>query len=144
MDSDYIKQSRAVAQLVITSQRIFKAVTTLVRRFELTESQYNALRVLRGAAKRDESLTQADLAERLIASRANTTWILDKLAARKLIQRKEHADRRKNIVEITPAGKKLLAKIDPEFAGLLSAVLGDVSTSELESLLKITGKFRFD
>lgn len=144
MDSNYLKQSRAIAQLVITSQRIFKAVTSLVRRHELTESQYNALRILRGATKREEELTQAELAERLIASRANTTWILDKLETRKLIRRKGHSDRRKNLVEITAAGQKLLTKIDPEFEELLGTILADVSSTELESLLAITGKFQFD
>lgn len=140
----YLAQSRAIAQLVIASQRIFKSVTALVRRYDLTESQYNALRILRGAGKRGESLAQAELAERLIASRANTTWILDKLESRKLVVRKGHTDRRKNLVEITPGGAELLSRIDPEFESLLRVILGDVSAGELESLLKITAKFNFE
>jgi DNA-binding MarR family transcriptional regulator len=123
---------------------LYKAVTGLVRRFELTESQYNALRVLRGAERREEDLTQAELAERLIASRANTTWILDKLEERRLIRRKGHSDRRKNLVEITSAGHKLLAKIDPEFEKLLTDILGDVTDAELEDMLATIGKFRFN
>lgn len=144
MTDTYLKRSRAVARMVLTSQQIYKAVTALVRRHELTESQYNALRILRGAEKRDEELTQAELAERLIASRANTTWILDKLADRKFIRRKGHSDRRKNLVEITAAGHRMLDKIDPEFADLLQRVLGEVSDAELESLMGITEKFSFD
>jgi len=144
MSETYLKQSRAVARLILTSQQLYKAVTALVRRSDLTESQYNALRVLRGADKRGEELTQAELAERLIASRANTTWILDKLEERKLIRRKGHEDRRKNLVEITPAGQRLLARIDPEFETLLAGVLEDVSQTELDTLLGIIGKFHFD
>lgn len=144
MDSDYFRQSRAVAQLVLTANQVFKSVTALVRRYELTESQYNALRILRGAARRNEELTQAELAERLIASRANTTWILDKLAARGLIRRRDHSDRRKNIVEITDAGRRMLEKIDPDFEALLNGMLTDVRGPELDALLKITAKFRFE
>jgi DNA-binding MarR family transcriptional regulator len=144
MSQTYLKRSRAIAHLILTSQQLFKAVTALVRRNELTESQYNALRILRGAEKRDEELTQAELAERLIASRANTTWILDKLEARKLIRRKGHSDRRKNLVEITTAGHRMLAKIDPEFETLLAAILADVSDDELDTVLGIIGKFQFD
>lgn len=144
MTDTYLKRSRAVARMVLTSQQLYKAVTALVRAHDLTESQYNALRILRGAEKRKEELTQAELAERLIASRANTTWILDKLEDRKLIRRKGHSDRRKNLVEITTAGHRLLDKIDPEFGDLLERVLGDVSDKELESLMGITEKFRFD
>lgn len=144
MDETYLKRSRAVARLVLTSQQMYKAVTSLVRGHDLTESQYNALRILRGAGKRGENLTQAELAERLIASRANTTWILDKLADRKLIRRKDHTDRRKNLVEITPSGLKLLNRIDPEFEAILAGILGDVDDAELETLMRITEKFRFD
>ena len=144
MNETYLKRSRTVAPMVLTSQQMYKAVTALVRRYDLTESQYNALRILRGAEKRHEDLTQAELAERLIASRANTTWILDKLEDRKLIRRKGHTDRRKNLVEITTPGHRILDKIDPEFGMLLESVLGEVSDSELDSLLGITEKFRFD
>ncbi|MCG3183606.1 MAG: hypothetical protein ICCCNLDF_01711 [Planctomycetes bacterium] len=144
MTEAYLQQSRAVARLILTSQQLYKAVTALVRRFDLTESQYNALRVLRGAEKRGEELTQAELAERLIASRANTTWILDKLEERKLIRRRGHEDRRKNLVEITSAGQRMLARIDPEFESLLGGVLKDISQAELDSLIEIVAKFRFD
>lgn len=144
MTETYLQQSRAVARLILTSQQLYKAVTALVRRFDLTESQYNALRVLRGAEKRGEELTQAELAERLIASRANTTWILDKLEERKLIRRRGHEDRRKNLVEITSAGQRMLARIDPEFESLLGGVLKDISQAELDSLIEIVAKFRFN
>ncbi|MBZ0134803.1 MAG: MarR family transcriptional regulator [Planctomycetes bacterium] len=144
MNDVYLKRSRVVARMVLTSQQIYKAVTSLVRRYDLTESQYNALRILRGAEKRGEELTQAELAERLIASRANTTWILDKLEDRKLIRRKGHTDRRKNLVEITAPGHRMLDRIDPEFGALLGGVLGDVSDEEMSRLTDIIEKFRFD
>jgi DNA-binding MarR family transcriptional regulator len=143
MNETYLKRSRAIARMIFASQQLYKAVTGLVRRFDLTESQYNALRVLRGAERRNEDLNQAELAERLIASRANTTWILDKLEERKLIRRKGHSDRRKNLVEITTAGHRLLGKIDPEFEKLLTDILGEVSDAELESMLATVNKFHF-
>ncbi|MCA8935690.1 MAG: MarR family transcriptional regulator [Planctomycetes bacterium] len=144
MTETYLQRSKAVAHLILTSQQLYKAVNALVREHELTESQYNALRILRGAEKRGEELTQAELADRLIASRANTTWILDKLEARKLIRRKGHSDRRKNLLEITQAGQRLLSKIDPEFEKLLGTVLDGVTSAELDSLMAIVGKFQFD
>ncbi len=144
MDDNYIRRSRAIARIIFTANQLFRAVTNLVRRFELTESQYNGLRILRGAERRGEALTQAELAERLIASRANTTWILDKLEDRRLVRRKGHSDRRKNLVEITSAGQRLLARIDPEFEKLLERVLGEVQDNELATMLTVVDKFRFD
>ncbi|KAA0214381.1 MarR family transcriptional regulator [bacterium] len=139
-----VTRSQALGKIIVTGQQVFRLVTRLVRRYELTESQYNALRILRGAERREEHLTQAELAERLIASRANTTWILDKLQERKLIQRKEHRDRRKNIVEITVAGQKLLSRIDPEWEAMLDTFMREVSSDDLEHLAAILGKFRFN
>jgi DNA-binding MarR family transcriptional regulator len=144
VDDNYIRRSRAIARIIFTANQLFRAVTNLVRRFELTESQYNGLRILRGAERRGEALTQAELAERLIASRANTTWILDKLEDRRLVRRKGHSDRRKNLVEITSAGQRLLARIDPEFEKLLQRVLGEVQDNELATMLAVVDKFRFD
>lgn len=143
MDERYLRRSRVIARLIFTSQQLFRSVTALVRRFELTESQYNALRILRGAERRGESLTQAELADRLIASRANTTWILDKLEERKLVRRKGHSDRRKNLLEITQNGQKLLARIDPEFERMIEQILGAISEDELEALQATITKFQF-
>ena len=143
MDDRYIRRSRAIARMIFTSQQLYRAVNALVRRFDLTESQYNALRILRGAERRGESLTQAELADRLIASRANTTWILDKLEERKLVRRKGHSDRRKNLLEITSQGQKLLLRIDPEFERLIDAILGNVGDEELDALQATIARFQF-
>jgi DNA-binding MarR family transcriptional regulator len=143
-DESFVARSRAIAGVVSCAHLIFRDVTRVVRPHKLTESQYNALRILRGAERRDEHLTQAELADRLIASRANTTWILDRLEERKLIARRGHEDRRKNIVEITAVGSKLLLKIDPEFETMLANMLGHVPQTELDSLLGSLSKFKFD
>jgi DNA-binding MarR family transcriptional regulator len=143
-DETFIARSRVIATVVSSAQKLFRIVTAVVRPHKLTESQYNALRILRGAERRNEHLTQAELAERLIASRANTTWILDRLEERKLIARRGHADRRKNIVEITAAGQKLLAKIDPEFEAMLGTVLGHIPQPELNGVMSTLALFKFE
>lgn len=144
MDAEtFVERSRAVAKVVLTSQQLFKAITKLARRQELTQSQYNALRILRGAGRRSEELTQAELADRLIASRANTTWILDRLEERKLVKRKPHPDRRKHLVELTRQGREMLTRLDPEFEAFLNSVLGGVSQKELASIMTILSKFKF-
>jgi DNA-binding MarR family transcriptional regulator len=144
MSERYLKQSRAMARLVMVANQLFRVISALVREHGLTESQFNALRILRGAKRRGESPTQAELADRLIASRANTTWILDKLEERKLVKRKDHRDRRKNLLEITSAGERLLAKIDPELESLFEGLLADVNDSDLAELERVTGLLRFE
>lgn len=143
-DETFIQRSRAIAAIVSTAHKLYREVTHCAKTYKLTESQYNALRILRGAERRGEQLTQADLADRLIASRANTTWILDRLEERKLIARKGHTDRRKNLVELTPTGVKLLAKIDPEFDAMMTRILGHVDTGDLHTLMGTLGSFKFE
>lgn len=143
-DETFIQRSRAIAAVVACAHQLFREVTGVVRPHKLTESQYNALRILRGAERRGELLTQAELAERLIASRANTTWILDRLEERKLIARKGHTDRRKNLVELTAAGHKLLTRIDPEFDAMLARIMGHIPMADLQGLQASLGSFKFE
>lgn len=143
-DETFIQRSRAIASIVAAAHKLFREVTQCVKTHKLTESQYNALRILRGAERRHEQLTQAELAERLIASRANTTWILDRLEERKLITRKGHTDRRKNLVELTAAGHKLLTKIDPDFDAMLVRVLGHVPMTDLQTMMTTLSSLKFE
>lgn len=136
-------RARTTGDLVRTSQRIFRLISAMARRYDLTESQYNALRILRGAERRGEQLNQVDVSARLIASRANTTWILDRLEGASLILRRNHLDRRKKIVELTEAGRHLLERLDPEFDGILGRILEALPADELALLRALLLKFQF-
>ncbi len=60
----------------------------------LSPSQYNVLRILRGAG-----------AERMVTRDPDMTWLLDRLEARGLVMRaRDRADRRVITVRITPEG----------------------------------------
>ena len=69
----------------------------------LSPSQYNVLRILRGAGA--EGLACGGIAERMVTRDPDMTRLLDRLEARGLVMRaRDRADRRVITVRITPEG----------------------------------------
>src|SRR5215469_2382140 len=77
---------------------------------DLSATQYNVLRILRGAP---EGLTCGEIANRMITRDPDITRLLDRLEKRHLISRRRGAkDRRMVLTRITPEGLALLARLD--------------------------------
>jgi MarR family transcriptional regulator, 2-MHQ and catechol-resistance regulon repressor len=79
--------------------------------FGLTVQQYNVLRILRGQHPRPATVNL--IIERMIDKMSNASRLVDKLLAKKLVERRVcPQDRRAVDVLITEEGLNLLAKID--------------------------------
>lgn len=78
-----------------------------------------------------ETLTVADLAEQIARSPSATSRLVTTLEARGYVERMEEvADRRQRTLEITPAGKSLLAQIDGARAEQFLAVVRPLPAAE--------------
>lgn len=83
----------------------------LMKKFGLTLPQFNILRILRG--QHPKATTVNDLIDRMLDKSSNASRIVEKLRAKKLVERKvSEMDRRAVDVSITQAGLNLLAMID--------------------------------
>ena len=103
---------------------------------DLTTSQYNVLRILRGA--HPESLTVGEIGERTIARDPDITRLVDRLDARGLVKRtRSEEDRRVVEVEIVRKGLDLLEKLDPHSARMPRALIGHVAQRKLRQLSKL-------
>ena len=61
-----------------------------------------------------DGVSQQELAEHLFLEKATVTRLIDALEARNLAVRvQDRADRRQNMVYITPDGKKMIARLHP-------------------------------
>ena len=100
---------------------------------DLTNNQYNVLRILRGS---DPSrLACGDIAARMIARDPDVTRLVDRLSRRGLVTRgRGRQDRRIVEVGITDKGRDLLQKLDPYVDRMPKAMLGHLGPTKRRQL----------
>lgn len=105
----------------------------LRERADLTPTQYNVLRVLRGAGA--EGSTVGGVAERLLTRSPDITRLIDRLVACGLVSReRDCTDRRAMRVRITGAGLERIAPLDELAVSESRRVLGRLSRQQLVGL----------
>ncbi len=101
---------KALLNIKYTASWLDQIGTELLKPHNISEQQYNILRILRGAAKQ---ITVTEVKERMIQTSPNTTRLMDKLCDKKLIDRNRcESDRRVVFVKITKKGLDLLERIN--------------------------------
>jgi DNA-binding MarR family transcriptional regulator len=127
-------EEEVVVGLQLAAHRLMAPWTrVLADRADLTPTQYNLLRILRGAGAAGR--TCGEIAERLITRDPDVTRLLGRLTRRGLIRREaDPADRRVARIRITPTGRALLRRLDPVIAELPGRLLGGLKRRELEAL----------
>ena len=103
-------EEAAFLDLLRTAEMLSHPLAQLFKSQELSMTQYNVLRILRGAP---EGLTCGEVGTRMITRDPDITRLLDRLEKRRLIERARDAkDRRVVLTRIAPAGLELLAALD--------------------------------
>ena len=106
------ERNKALINLFFTEKQLPYSMLQLFKKHELTEPQYNILRVLRGFRFRGPS-SISFLKERMLDRSSDVRRLIDKLFEKGLVDRKENAaDRRQKDVVITGKGIELLARMD--------------------------------
>ena len=99
----------------------------------LTPTQYNVLRILRGAGT--DGLPCRNISERMVNHDPDVTRLLDRLEAQGLIGRsRDGKDRRVVLSHITPQGLKLLESLDEPVVELHRRQLKHMERAHLETL----------
>ena len=136
-----LQEEEAALNLVRTHEFLQQRQTDFFKQFQLTPTQYNILRILRGAGKAGVTCSQA--AERMVAADPDITRLLDRLEARQLIERQRGSqDRRVVISRITTQGTALLKEIDRPLADFHKAQLGPIGKERLTQLIEILESIR--
>jgi DNA-binding MarR family transcriptional regulator len=119
-----------------TYDRLRALEDDLFARFDLTAQQYNALRLLRG--EYPNHVPTLELAGRLVSRAPDITRLLDKLAARGLVERDRPADDRRVVrVRITEAGAALLSSLREPIRECHAHQLGHLSQQQMKDLLAL-------
>jgi DNA-binding MarR family transcriptional regulator len=121
--------------LLRTTDMLSRGLIHILKAEDLSSTQYNVLRILRGAP---EGLPCGEIANRMITRDPDVTRLLDRLEKRSLISRsREIKDRRTVMARITPAGLKLLAKLDKPVQAGHRHQLGHLGPRQLKTLTEL-------
>ena len=134
-------EEEAILSIARTAAVIEHAGAEALKPFDLTTTQYNVLRILRGAA--DQGLCRNEVGERLVTKVPDVTRLLDRMESAGLIVRQRGGeDRRFVATHITDKGLKVLEKIDRELPAIHTRQLGHVSQKRLRELISILEEVR--
>jgi len=120
-------------QIQRTAQESMRWVLEALRPAGLSPSQFNVLRILRGA--RPEAVTCGDIGERMVTRDPDLTRLLDRLEAAGMVTKSRDADDRRVVnVRITPAGLRAVERASEAVSVRLQAAMGPLGRRRLESL----------
>jgi len=129
-------EEEAFLALQRTADQLQGRVGEWLKTWGLSPTQYNALRILRGAG--EEGLACSEIAERMINRDPDITRLLDRLEKRGLTRRsRDSNDRRVINAYITKEGLQLLKKLDAPVQEFQQVLLGHVGERKLKALIEI-------
>jgi DNA-binding MarR family transcriptional regulator len=146
--SDEIKQTRpfrsksqeATVALMRTAHLLRRQADAVVATEGLTLQQYNVLRILRGARA---PLPTMEISTRMIEPSCGITRLVVTLEERGFVKREQWAgDRRQFLCQITPAGQRIVDKLDPRMDELDDRTTGTIPAEQIDRLLEILAEIR--
>ena len=128
-------EEAAFLELMRTTDMLSRGFAPLLKAEELSSTQYNVLRILRGAP---EGLPCGEIGNRMITRDPDITRLLDRLEKRGLVSRcRETKDRRMVLTRITDKGLELLARLDEPVQEIHRAQMGHLGRERLQDLVEL-------
>ena len=131
-----MNSKHAIISILKTSAFISEMILSGLKPYEISEQQFNVLRILRG--QKGIAANLFTVQDRMVHKRSNTTRLIDKLIQKKLVKRNVCIKNRRKIeLFITEDGLDLLKKIDPISDEIEKKILSNISSQDLNSLISI-------
>jgi DNA-binding MarR family transcriptional regulator len=119
-------------EMMRTMEALSHRFARVLKAEDLSSTQYNVLRILRGAT---EGLPCGEISNRMVTRDSDITRLLDRLEKRALVSRcRESKDRRTVWTRITPKGLELLARLDEPVRTIHRELLGHLGAKRLKLL----------
>jgi DNA-binding MarR family transcriptional regulator len=126
-----------------TSAALVASLVEVLRPFDLTQPQYNVLRILRGAGA--DGLPSGEIAARMVSREPDVTRLIDRMEARALVQRARDArDRRVVTVRLTAEGRELVDALDEPVRDLHARQFRALTREELATLNALLERARVE
>ncbi len=134
-------EQEALLNLFRTADCLERAGQRRIRAWGITSTQYNVLRILRGA--QPQGLTCSAIGDRMITAEPDITRLLARLKGLKLIrQQRDKRDKRVVWTQISPSGLALLNETDPVVEQLTKELLGHLGEEQLATLIHLLERAR--
>jgi DNA-binding MarR family transcriptional regulator len=129
-------EEETLLNVLRTADCLHRAFHLKTRDWGVTSTQYNVLRILRGA--QPHGLTCSAIGTRMITSEPDITRLLSRLKALKFVrQQRDRHDRRVVWTKISEAGLELLAAMDPVIRRVPVELLGHLHRAELAEFIRL-------
>jgi DNA-binding MarR family transcriptional regulator len=124
-----------------TADALARDLHGLFKPLELSPTQYNVLRILRGTGQ--TGLACREIGDRMVTRDPDMTRLLDRLEKRNLITRaRDSSDRRVVTTRITDKGISMLAELDEPIGTLHKAQFSHMNPRDLVSLMQLLEEAR--
>lgn len=134
-------EDEAYLNVLRTADALLRKETELLKEYGLSPTQYNALRILRGAGS--EGVTCGEFSERMLTKDPDVTRLIDRLERRGFLKRmRSEADRRVVRTQITAEGLDVLDKLDDPSDRWTRGQLGHMSEAELQDFIRLLERAR--
>ncbi len=134
-------QQEAHLAILRTAAALDHAISEALKPYGVTPTQYNILRILRGAG--DAGLCRNAVRDRMVAQVPDTTRMLDRMEAAGLVEgSRDAADRRFVTTRISEKGLRLTAELDEPVEALHSKHVGHLGEAELRTLIELLARIR--
>jgi DNA-binding MarR family transcriptional regulator len=124
-----------------TASEMSYSVDQFFRPFGITSSQYNVLRILRGAGT--DGLCRNEISERMVTATPDMSRLLDRMERAGWVQRERaENDRRQVSTYITKSGMELLERLETPTRDFVTRLFAGAAVSDLKTVLKVNDRIR--
>ena len=129
-------RQEAQLNIVRTANVLSDAFEQMLKPHGITGTQYNVLRILRGAEP--DGLCRNEVSQRLLNRMPDATRLLDRMEEAGLVTRERSAsDRRLVTTRITRKGRQIVDDLDDAADEQHEQALGHLSEQQLKTLIKL-------
>lgn len=126
-------EEEVILNVARTAEYLASAIAGVIKAADLTLTQYNALRILRGAG--EEGLSCSEISERMVTKESDITRLLDRIENRGLISRERPANNRRMVIaRITDEGLRILEQLDEPVEENNRRLVGHLENERLKTL----------
>src|ERR1700730_16299626 len=134
-------QQEAFLSILRTASELSNSADKSLREFNITQQQYNVLRILRGAGA--EGLCRNEISARMVASTPDMSRLLDRMEKAGWVTRERAEDDRRQVsTYITKSGMELLAKLETPTNDFVMRLFAGAAVSDLKTVLKFNDRIR--